>query len=366
MKNTVVRLPLLGDIVEARRLWRARRSTGYIMESVPGHFGSPIPALNEIRAREDQIFVVPRSIPGVELNDRAQLDLIVEFAELYQDQPFGKEPQVGLRYHFENSLFSYGDALMLHCILRRYRPRRLIEVGSGFSSAVILDTNDRFLDGSLSCTFVDPFPRRLQGLLREGDDRRHRIVMTPVQQVPLELFDELDEGDVLFVDSTHVSKVGSDVNRLLFDVLPRLKAGVLVHFHDIFYPFEYPREWIYRGRAWNENYLLRAFLAFNGRFAVLLFNWSVRNSTRLKLPQSCLYGQRSLAGHFGSVAPGSRGSSSGSGSVRPGTTCHRLSMGWVLDRWLGQLRAPVERPGASMGQQWLRPAGQRLSNQIAW
>jgi hypothetical protein len=251
---------------------RARGATGYIMESTPGHFGSPIPALNEIRGREDQIFSLPRAVPAIEINDLSQLELIEQFAGLYRDQPFGRQPQEGLRYHFENSLFSYGDALVLHCILRWYQPRRLIEVGSGFSSAVILDTNDRFLNGSLSCTFIDPFPSRLRGLLRQGDDRRHRIVMQPVQRVPLEVFDELDDGDVLFIDSTHVSKVGSDVNWLLFDVLPRLRPGVLVHFHDIFYPFEYPREWIYRGRAWNENYLLRAFLMFNSDFYVLLFN----------------------------------------------------------------------------------------------
>ncbi len=272
VREKAARLPVLGDIVEVRRLMRARRATGYKMESTPGHFGSPIPALNEVRRREDQIFSLPRSVPAIEINDLSQLELIEQLAGLYRDQPFGSQPQEGLRYHFENSLFGYGDALVLHCILRWYRPQRLIEVGSGFSSAVILDTNERFLSGSLSCTFIDPFPNRLRGLLRQGDDRRHRIIVQPVQGVPLEVFDELDDGDVLFIDSTHVSKVGSDVNRLLFDILPRLKPGVLVHFHDIFYPFEYPREWIYRGRAWNENYLLRAFLMFNSDFYILLFN----------------------------------------------------------------------------------------------
>ena len=272
LDRTATQIPILGDIAEAKRLWRARRATGYVMESSPGHFGSPIPSLNEVKEREHEIFSVPRSIRAVEVNDQPQLDLIRQFADLYRDQPFSRHPQEGFRYHFENSLFSYGDALMLHCVLRRYRPGRLIEVGSGFSSAVILDTNDRFLNGKLSCTFIDPFPHRLRSLLREGDDLRYRIIRQPVQNVSLEVFDELDDGDVLFIDSTHVSKIGSDVNRLLFDVLPRLKPGVLVHFHDIFYPFEYPREWIYRGRAWNENYLLRAFLMFNSDFEVLVFN----------------------------------------------------------------------------------------------
>ena len=272
LRDTILGLPLVDSVVEARRLRRARRASGYLMESVPGHFGSPIPALNEIRRRDDEIFAVPDAIPGVHIDAEAQMALIQSFAELYRDQPFGAEPRDGLRYHFENTLFSYGDALVLHCLMRRVRPRQLVEVGSGFSSAVILDTNDRFLGGATTCTFIDPYPQRLRALLRGDDDSRCTIVTQPVQQVSLEVFDRLGEGDILFIDSTHVSKVGSDVNRLVFDVLPRLRPGVLVHFHDVFYPFEYPRAWVYMGRAWNENYLLRAFLMFNADFEVVLFN----------------------------------------------------------------------------------------------
>ena len=75
----------------------------------------------------------------------------------------------------------------------------------------------------------------------------------------------------MFVDSGHVSKVGSDLNHVVFNVLPRLASGVLVHFHDVYYPFEYPREVLYSGIAWNEAYLLRAFLQYNERFEILLF-----------------------------------------------------------------------------------------------
>jgi hypothetical protein len=162
---------------------------------------------------------------------------------------------------------------MLHLMLRWTRPRKVIEVGSGFSSAAILDTNDRFLDGAVSCTFIEPFPqRRLDGLLQAGDASRHEVIAEPVQHVPIERFDELDAGDVLFIDSSHVSKAGSDVNRLVFEVLPRLRTGVIVHFHDIGWPFEYPREWIYGGRAWTEAYLLHAFMLFNADFEIVLFN----------------------------------------------------------------------------------------------
>ena len=102
----------------------------------------------------------------------------------------------------------------------------------------------------------------------------------PLQEAPLSLFESLGENDVLFIDSTHVSRIGSDVNRLFFEILPRLRPGVLIHVHDVFYPFEYPRHWIMEGRAWNEIYVLRAFLEFNDRFEIVLFNTYLTQNQR--------------------------------------------------------------------------------------
>ena len=272
LKDQFKRLPGVHQLAEARLRARWQRSTGYVMKHRPGHYGSPIPALNEIRERNTEIFGYPDSIPGIDTRDADQLALVHEFAGLYADQPFGAEPRDGLRYYYGQQWFTASDGLMLHFMLRRFRPRRLIEVGSGFSSALVLDTNDRFLNGELACTFIEPYPTRLRGLLRDDDARRHRILEKPVQKVPLETFDELDDGDVLFIDSSHVSKIGSDVNRLVFDVLPRLRPGVFVHVHDIGWPFEYPREWVYGGRAFNEAYLLRAFLTRNPDFEIVIWN----------------------------------------------------------------------------------------------
>ena len=86
------------------------------------------------------------------------------------------------------------------------------------------------------------------------------------------MFPSLEAHDSLFVDFTHVCRINSDVNRILFEILPGLKSGVYVHFHDIFYPVEYPKEWVYEGRAWNEAYALRAFLQFNSAFRIVFFN----------------------------------------------------------------------------------------------
>lgn len=234
----------------------------------PGHFYSPIPSTDEVRARETEIFAAPPSLPAIELNAAAQLALLESLERYYADVPFPRTQSVETRYWYENWAYSYGDAILLYAMLREHRPRRVIEIGSGFSSAVMLDTRERFgLDFSLTC--IEPDPATLRALLRPGDEVE--LLDVPVQSVPLARFDLLGAGDVLFVDSTHVSKTGSDVNRIVFEILPRLAAGVLVHFHDMFYPFEYPKEWVYEGRAWNEDYLLRAFLAYNGAFEIVLF-----------------------------------------------------------------------------------------------
>jgi hypothetical protein len=157
--------------------------------------------------------------------------------------------------------------------LRHFRPRRLIEVGSGFSSAAMLETRDRFFPGQLEFTFIEPYPERLYSLLSDDDRRVCRILAQPVQDVDLSVFDALGENDILFVDSSHIGRVHSDLLHILFNVLPRLQKGVIVHFHDILWPFEYPRNWIEsEGRAYNEAYFLRAFLQYNPAFEVLYFN----------------------------------------------------------------------------------------------
>jgi hypothetical protein len=100
------------------------------------------------------------------------------------------------------------------------------------------------------------------------------LIEQKLQDVNIDLFRQLEPGDLLFVDSTHVSKTGSDVNMILFEILPILPKGVMIHFHDIFYPFEYPKEWVlgWSGFGWNEIYLLRAFLTNNEEYKIILFN----------------------------------------------------------------------------------------------
>jgi predicted O-methyltransferase YrrM len=253
--------------------WGMRPINGGRQFVPPGHFYSPIPALNDIRANENSVFCTEsRNIRGLDLHEEEQLHQLCEFKIYYKELPFSAKRNPPLRYFFDNPAYSYSDAIFLFCMIRHLKPQRIIEVGSGYSSCLMLDTNDLYFDGSISLTFIEPHPELLLSLVRNGDRDRIKIIGNRVQEVDLAEFDALEAGDILFIDSTHVSKIFSDVNRLFFEILPRVKEGVVIHFHDIFYPFEYPREWVYEGRAWTEAYLLRAFLQYNRSFRIILMN----------------------------------------------------------------------------------------------
>jgi predicted O-methyltransferase YrrM len=239
----------------------------------PGHFYSPIPGDADIAVMEKKLSVkVPESIPGIKLNLDEQKELLKEFERYYRELPFPETKNPELRYFYENPNYLYSDAIFLHCMIRHFRPGRIIEVGSGYSSCCILDTNERFFDDAITCTFLEPYPELLLSLIRPEDEQRLEIIPRRLQEVDIDLFDRLGENDLLVIDSTHVLKTGSDVERLFAEILPRLQPGVLIHFHDIFYPFEYPRNWVLEGRAWNEIYALRSFLQYNETFRIVIFN----------------------------------------------------------------------------------------------
>ena len=238
-----------------------------------GHYYSPIPNLDEIKLREKELFSnPPKNFPGIDLNERAQLETLRLFGAYYREQPFSENKAAKLRYYFKNSAFSYADALVLYCMIRHLKPKRIIEIGSGYSSCVTLDTNELFFDNKIACTFIEPHPELLQSLLKSSDADRIKIIPQKLQEVDSNIFAELSSQDILFIDSTHVAKIGSDVNLIFSKILPMLKKDVFIHFHDIFYNFDYPAEWVFGGRAWNEAYVLRAFLQYNDSFKIQYFN----------------------------------------------------------------------------------------------
>lgn len=289
MDKTVLE-KLLGKFRYVRRLERANRRLGddvrrlegekaeMIAETAhwrkfvpPGHYYSPLPSLQDIAdafARGGS----GRPLPAIDLREDEQVALAREFAGYYPEQPFPEEPAPGRRYHLNNPSYGHHDAVILYCMLRHLRPKRIVEVGSGFSTAAMLDINAFAMGGRMRHTVIDPDTSRLGPLLGAGDGPRVELIERRVQEVPLETFAELEANDVLFVDSSHVCKIGSDVSRLFFEVLPVLRPGVHVHIHDVTRDLEYPRGWLEEGRAWNEQYLLRAFLMYNRDFEIRFFS----------------------------------------------------------------------------------------------
>lgn len=237
----------------------------------PGHFYSPLPSRAEVAEVFSRGGFGP-PFPGINLNESHQLRLLEEFAATYAQMPFPETARPGWRFHLSNPSYGAFDAIMLWSMLRHAQTRRVIEVGSGYSSAAMLDLNEHVFGRRLSLTFIDPDMGRLRPLLKPDDLQSVTLIEKRVQDVPLSTFASLVEGDVLFIDSSHVSKLGSDVNHLFFQVLPLVRPGVYVHIHDVAGNFEYPRSWFEEGRAWNEQYLLRAFLMHNTDFEIVLFS----------------------------------------------------------------------------------------------
>ena len=248
---------------------------GYKAWVPPEHFYSPFPDLESVRKRAKRIFELDSiEIPGVDLRLDEQLRLGDYLLTHYRDDYFPEQAAEGRRYYWRNDYFPFGDAFYTDRYLRDMGPGRIIEVGSGYSSAVMLDVCTELRARGTACPkldFIEPHADRLKALLREGDDSFCTIWEQEVQDVPMEVFDTLAARDLLFIDSSHVIKTGSDLWFLFFHVLPRLKPGVWVFLHDITWPMEYPQVWVEEGRAWNEIYLLRAFLQYNEAFAMRWF-----------------------------------------------------------------------------------------------
>lgn len=245
-------------------------ASAFLVDPPAGHFYSPVPDMHDVEAQADRLFGPRHALPGVDLRIDAQLARFRTLAALAREAPLERVPGAVTRYGLDNPNYGVGDASMLHATLRHLRPRRYFEVGSGYTTALAVDVNERYLTKAMTVTAVEPYPALLQSVLRPGDEVE--VIAEPVQSVPVERFTTLEDGDVLFIDSSHVLKTGSDVQYLYGEVLPSLSPGVHVHVHDIFWPFEYLPHWVRAGRAWNEAYLLRAFLTHNASFEITLWN----------------------------------------------------------------------------------------------
>jgi hypothetical protein len=196
----------------------------------------------------------------MEMDTAAQIEFVEsELAPFLAELPAALEPAERQGFTIWNGQYQAGDAELLYALLRWLRPARVLELGSGFSTLVSEAALAANAEGEL--VSVDPEPRTaVPGRLERSD----------VRALPSERFTELEDGDVLFIDTSHIVKLGSEVNRLVLEVLPALAPGVWVHFHDVFLPYEYPRYLLEQEAYFNEQYLVHAFLLGNEDWEVAL------------------------------------------------------------------------------------------------
>jgi hypothetical protein len=267
-----------------------------------GHFYSPVVDVEDIEAREREIWPAEPDVLGIDFNDASHREVLgTDFPQHLASYDYPEqldEVRHPGRFYTRNSQFGWLDARALHVLLLAWRPRRIIEVGSGYSSLLTAEVNRFHFGGAIEFTCIETYPRPF---LRAGIAGITRLIEKRVERLPLDTFAALEPGDVLFIDSSHVAKTGSDVNYLYFEVLPRLASGVVVHIHDIHLPHDYPREWVIdENRSWNEQYLVRALLMysqaykirFGCRYAFHRFPDLVRSA--LAHPRGCAFGGGSL------------------------------------------------------------------------
>jgi hypothetical protein len=227
----------------------------------PIHYYEPLPDFRHITVADATRRRLPASIDFDLPSQRAlQSHLGATFGAEAQALQSGADG-----FDFRNGYFEGLDAAIYYALIRHLKPRRIIEIGSGYSTRIAARAVERNrADGSAAeLVCIEPFPQP-----RLTDARLPiTLVRERVEQIGFERFDDLQANDVLFIDSSHVATFGGDVCREFLDILPRLHRGVWIHVHDVFFPHDYPAQWLIERRlAWNEQYLLEAFLAFNAAF----------------------------------------------------------------------------------------------------
>jgi len=253
--------PLLEKII--RRFcfytWRFWERLG--VHVIPNHFYFPVLDSRKLASYDfNKVF----ACEGIDFEDEQMLKLIPAYASYYKEY----EP-----LHKEVGYSSNGDGAILYGMIRHLKPKRVVEVGSGYSTQLVCEAAKKN-SGEGSCsheaqvTCIEPYPKPV---LKELEKNKKVILIEDkVEETDPAVFEELESGDVLFIDSSHVVDTGNDVHFLYLELLPKIPVGVYVHIHDIRLPYEYPKSWVLNAhKHWGEQYLLHMFLSFNNSFEVV-------------------------------------------------------------------------------------------------
>ena len=255
-------LPRYLNRANASRAFRLWEKYGYHLTL--NEYYSPIPDTQQL---PDKLWNTETPLVGIDMNDAGQLELLQTVFPLYRDE-YDRFPRARTdnpyEFHHDNAFFVGADAIVLYCMVRHFKPQRIVEIGSGYSTRLSAQAIARNGSGAITC--IEPYP---DDILKSHPGVTE-LKSSQVQAVDLRVFESLEANDLVFIDSTHSIKIGGDVTFLFLEVLPRLKPGVIVHLHDIFLPRDYPRAWILEALMFSgEQYLLQAFLTFNAGYTVL-------------------------------------------------------------------------------------------------
>ena len=234
---------------------------------LPVHYHSAITNIPDLQGTRGE-WARQSELPGLSVNLDEQATSLKAICKPYQREYEGnKTYNEGVSRHFGPG-YGYIEAQALHGFIRHFKPRRIVEVGSGVSTYCMLRASEMNAGESgemPGITAIEPNPStsltELPGI---------QLLPRRVQTVSLDVFTELGENDLLFIDSSHTVKAGGDVNFLILEVLPRLRKGVIVHFHDIYLPYDYQPDTCATFLQWAETSLLHAFLIFNERAGILV------------------------------------------------------------------------------------------------
>lgn len=256
-------------IMKDKRFFRLWENKDYHV--ITNHFYEPIPDTRELN---DSLWTKNSEMVGVNLNEEFQLNLLSQFTSRFKKEyeyfPLNKTV-IPYHYYVNNNFFFAVDGEILYSMIRHFKPKKIIEIGSGFSTYLSAQAVMKNENEGHNCELIsiEPYPN---DTLKAGFPGLSKVIIAKAQDIPISEFSKLQENDIIFIDSSHVLKIGSDVQHEYLEILPRLNKGVIVHIHDIFFPMEYPKSWVLEEyRFWTEQYLLQAFLAFNDTFEIM---WS--------------------------------------------------------------------------------------------
>jgi hypothetical protein len=265
---------------------------------LPVHFYSPIPNTGQLKG-SPHFLENFSNLPILQSSDSEVIELLEQmrpYAAELRSIPENGLPitdSLGVDYFLDNPAFGPGDAFLLYGFLRKLKPKRVVEIGSGYSTLMGLKALAKNGSGRYVC--IEPYPAN--AILKLAHADTIELLPIQIQGIDLSRIESLTSGDVLFIDSTHVVASGSDVVFEILNILPRVPSGVYVHIHDIFYPFDYPESWVIEKKLfWTEQYLLIAFLTSNPNWKIIVSNNGIGNNPALSEKFLSIFNNLKIAG----------------------------------------------------------------------